>query len=62
MTWTNVWPTVKVTGLPFASKNRVGEVSAVFFQVPLIVLPLVAIHAGRSRSPGPRGGASSSRR
>ena len=47
MTWTNVWPTVSVTSLPFVSKKRVGaDVSEVFFQVPLIVTPFVEIQAG----------------
>ena len=31
--------------MPLLSKKRVGEVSAVFFQVPLIVIPFVEIHA-----------------
>ncbi len=45
MTWTNVWPMVSVTGLPLRSKNWVGFASAVFFHVPTIVVPFVAIQA-----------------
>jgi hypothetical protein len=45
ITWTNVCPTVRTTGLPALSKKRVGAVSDVFFHVPLIVVPFVAIQA-----------------
>ncbi len=63
MTWTNVWPTVSVTGLPFLSKKRVGEVRPVFFQVPVIVRPFVEIQAGpEPMTWSPRDGASSIRR
>ncbi len=40
-----VCPTVSVTSLPSASKNLVGPVILFFRHVPLIVRPLVAIHA-----------------
>ena len=43
MTWTNVCPAVSVTREPSASKKMVGFVSEVFRQVPLIVVPFVAI-------------------
>ena len=41
----NVWPTVRTTCWPLLSKNWVGAVSEAFRQVPLIVVPFVAIHA-----------------
>ena len=41
----NVWPTVSVTGFPSESKNWVGAVIDFLRQVPLMVLPLVAIQA-----------------
>ena len=44
-TWTNVWPTVSVTGLPAESKNSVGAVFDFLLHVPLMVLPFVAIQA-----------------
>ncbi len=45
ITCTKVCPIVRTTGFPVASKKRVGLVSDVFFHVPLIVTPLVAIQA-----------------
>src|SRR4051794_34613338 len=45
ITWMNVWPTVSVTGFPWPSKNLVGAVRDVFFHVPAMVFPFVAIHA-----------------
>ena len=44
-TCTNVWPIVRVAGLPSFVKKRVGPVIESFFQVPLTTLPLVAIQA-----------------
>src|SRR5829696_8516651 len=41
----NVWPTLKVRGLPSASSNVVGEVRELFCQVPLTVRPFVEIQA-----------------
>src|SRR3954447_21353112 len=45
MTSMKVWPTVKVTGWPFAPKRSVGAVGDALRHVPLIVTPLVEIQA-----------------
>jgi hypothetical protein len=46
ITWTNVWPTVRVTAFPARSRKRVGLAAEVFFQVPFTTVPFVAIQAG----------------